>query len=137
MTILEQKWDEIEAGSDGQLGTGDDIYDAWDAIESGNITTTTVDAVVNSANSTVANVTLQFSMTLVVGEAVRLTHASNANIYEVISITAINGNDIEIVASYTDTLDSNLFVANATIDFKSFDYGDYLQMRNGMPRSIK
>jgi len=121
---IRAKWDEIEAGLDGQLGTGDDIYDAWDAIESGNITTTTVDAVVNSANSTVANVTLQSSMTLVVGEAVRLTHQSNANIYEVVSITAINGNDIEIVASYTDTLDTNLFVANATIDFKSFDYGD-------------
>jgi len=121
---IRAKYDEIQAGLDGVLGTGDDIYDAWDAIEAGNITTTVVDAVVNSANSTVANVTLQSSMTLSVGEAVRLTNQSNANVYEVVSITAINGNDIEIEASYTDTLDTNLFVVNATIDFKSFDYGD-------------
>ncbi len=121
---IRAKYDEIQAGLDGVLGTGDDIYDAWDAIEAGNITTTVVDAVVNSANSTVANVTLQSSMTLSVGEAVRLTNQGNANVYEVVSITAINGNDIEIEASYTDTLDTNLFVVNATIDFKSFDYGD-------------
>lgn len=118
------KYDEVQAGLDGVLGTSDDIFDAWDAIEQGNITTTTVDAVVSTANVTHANVELQSSMTLTVGEAVRLTHQSNANLFEVVSVTAINGTTISIEASYNDTLDSSLFVVNSTIDFKSFDYGE-------------
>ena len=116
-------WDEIEAGLDGILGTSDDIINAWDELANGNITVSTVNANVVTSSNTVSNVTLLSNMTLTVGEAVRLTHASNANITEVVSVTGIDGSNITVTASYNDTLDTNLFVNGTTVLFSSFDYG--------------
>jgi DNA-directed RNA polymerase sigma subunit (sigma70/sigma32) len=62
-------------------------------------------------------------MTLTVGEAVRLTEQANVNNTEVVTVTAINGSNISLEASYRDTLDSTLFTVSSTVDFSSFNYG--------------
>ena len=117
-------WDEILGyGPDGILGTADDVVAAWDELGGGNVTTSTVSATVLDASNTISNVQLQSNMTLTIGEAVKVTHSSNTSIIEIVEVTAINGSNITLNASYLDTLDSNLFVASSTVSITSYDYG--------------
>lgn len=118
-------WDEILGnGPDGILGTADDVVAAWDELGNGNVTTSTVSATVLDASNTISNVQLQSNMTLSIGEAVKVTHASNSSLVEIVEVTAINGSNITLDASYLDTLDSGLFVVSSTVSITSYDYGD-------------
>ena len=127
-----ESWDEVEAGLNGiidsTLGnnvipTGDDILRAWDEMASSNVTVTTVGGTVTSNTTTTANITLSSAMTLTEGEAIKLTHLFDNLQTEVVTVTAVNGLDIEISASYNDTLDS-FISATSTIHVSSFNYGD-------------
>ena len=62
-------------------------------------------------------------MTLTVGEAIKITNSGNIAETEVVSVATVDGNNIIVRASYNDTLDSNIFVTNGTINVSSFDYG--------------
>ena len=132
-------WDEINAGLnnvlESQFGNsfddpnnptvigGDDMLRAWDELASGNIIVSTVSATVSTANTTSSNITLTSSMTLTVGEAIKITNSGNIAETEVVSVATVDGNNIIVRASYNDTLDSNIFVTNGTINVSSFDYG--------------
>ena len=134
-----EAWDEINAGLnniiESQFGNayddpnnptvigGDDILRAWDEMASGNVTVSTVSATVTASSITQANLTLVSNMTLTVGEAVRIANPSNVAETEVVTVSAVDGLDISVEASYNDTLDTSIFVQSGTVDFSSFDYG--------------
>jgi hypothetical protein len=134
-----EAWDEIDAGLNGildsQLGNGyndpdnptqvekDDILRAWDELANGNITVSTVNATVDNATTTNANITLSGNMTLTVGEAVRITNPGNTAETEVVSVTSVVGNTVALEASYNDTLNTNIFVVSGTVSVSSFNYG--------------
>jgi len=121
-------------GADGKFGTPEDVdaylddeydtLDAWDEIANSNITVATVDGSVTAVTNanTVAEITLAANLSLEVNEAVRVT---NSNIADVVRVSSIDssGSNITITASYTEELDSNVFVANANITVSAFDYG--------------